>query len=108
MLGGYARAYNRLMHGFPAPVGLQLLLPVVLGWAVWRMRSEWRAGSGEGRARAALIAFWLVQIAFVTATGLLLSYGEGERYRYQVEPFTWMLAALAVSALWRRLRRRTT
>ena len=104
VLGGYARAYNRLVHGFPAPVGLQLLLPVVLGWAVGRMRSEWRSGSGEGRARAALIAFWLVQIAFVTATGLLLSYGEGERYRYQVEPFTWMLAALAVSALWSRLR----
>jgi hypothetical protein len=99
VLGGYARAYNRLMHGFPAPVGLQLLLPVVLGWAVGRMRSEWRSGSSEGRARAALIAFWLVQIAFVTATGLLLSYGEGERYRYQVEPFTWMLAAAALRAL---------
>ena len=56
----------------------------------------------EHRSRALLIAFWLVQIAFVTATGLLLSYGEGERYRYQIEPFLWILAALGITTLWRR------
>jgi hypothetical protein len=102
VLGAYERAYNGLMHGFPAPVGVQLLLPLVLGWALLHVRSQWRAGGPEQRARALLIGFWLVQIAFVTATGLLLSYGEGERYRYQIEPFLWILAALGITTLWRR------
>lgn len=105
LLGRYENAYNAVLHGFPlAPVGLYVVVPLLLAGAVvraWKLRG---AADPDARALAAFLWFALFQIAYVVATSTLFSALEEPRYRYQIEPLLWLLAALAVARLvaWRR------
>ncbi len=108
LIGGYEQAVNTLLHRFPfSPVGVYVLLPFVIGVAAISVGRARRAGD---RARAALLAFAIVQVLFVATVSSLFTIGESSRYRYQVEPLVWLLVIACVPALraglqlgWRRL-----
>jgi hypothetical protein len=103
VLGRYERAYNDVVHGFPfAPIGIYLFFPLGFVWGALQTRALFRAGENE-RARAALLCFCLFQIAFVTLTSMMFAFGEAARYRYEVEPIIWLIAALAASRGWARV-----
>lgn len=107
VLGGYESLYNAAFHGLPfAPVGVYLLLPWPLLWIGRRAFSDWKSGVRVKRARVALLAFSLLQIAYLVATSALFTIGESARYRYQVEPQIWLCVALAAGAAWSRLHGR--
>jgi hypothetical protein len=107
VLGGYERAFDRVVHGLPlAPVGLYLFTPLPLVWAAFRLRRLWRSSSPDDRARAALIAFALFQILYVSTLSVLLAQGEAERYRFKIEAFLWLLSAAAAVDIVRYLRAR--
>jgi hypothetical protein len=106
LLGGYERAYNALLHGLPfPPVGWYLFLPFPLVWASLRARALRRAGDGTEREQGALLCFLLCQVVYVTAASTLFTYQESSRYRYQIEPFIWLLAAFTLVGAWRRRAR---
>ncbi|MCC7124801.1 MAG: hypothetical protein IT178_08125 [Acidobacteria bacterium] len=97
VLGAYEDRYNAVVHGGPlAPVGLYALVPLLLLWGVWRTVTWWRRG-GRDTARALLLALLLFQIAYVTAASTMLTFLESSRYRFQIEPCLWLLAAAAVA-----------
>jgi hypothetical protein len=96
-LGGYEASYNFVLHRLVfAPVGVYVLLPLVLIWAVRRARVCWSNGAAAERARGALLAFCVFQIVFVAAVSSMATFLESSRYRFQVEPFIWILSALAL------------
>jgi hypothetical protein len=97
VLGGYTRAYNSAVHGWLAPVGAYIALPVVLIASLWRARTLWRAASPAARARGALVAYCVANIVFVLAISSLATFLESSRYRFQVEPFIWVLATVALT-----------
>jgi hypothetical protein len=100
VLGTYESAYNHVVHRlFFAPVGVYVVLPLVLGWAGWRAAAAWREGTPAARASAALLAYCLFQIVFVITVSSMATYLESSRYRFQVEPFIWILATLAATSL---------
>lgn len=95
VLGGYENAYNSLIHWGS---GVYALLPFP---CVWACRKVWRGARSQKparRARAAALAFALLQIAFVVVTSALFTFGETARYRHQVEALIWLVAACAVTA----------
>jgi hypothetical protein len=104
VLGAYEAIYNRAVHTLPAaPVGVYVLLPFTVLWALARAHALVRAGhlaSGpaprHGVARGALLFFCLLQIAFVVAASSALTTGEMARYRFQVEPLIWLVTASSV------------
>lgn len=102
-LGGYEALMNGAVHGWLArPIGLYLLTPLPLLWAIVRLRAL-RIETPAARARAVLVAYCVLQILWVVAASTLLTFRESARYRYQVEPLIWWLAAWAVmDALARR------
>lgn len=105
VLGSFENPYNAVVHAFPlAPVGLYLLLPGPLVWATRRAFVLARSGSVVKRARAALLAFLVLQIVYLVVTSALFTIGESARYRYQIEALIWLLCALAVQALFHRPR----
>jgi hypothetical protein len=107
LLGGYTEFYNRLLHrAFAPPVGLYSLLPLLLLPALARLRAARLNPGRHSRARAALLAFALAQIGYVAATSALFVIGESARYRYQIEPFIWLVVALAIRRGWRRMLRK--
>lgn len=96
ILGGYERAYNGLIHGFPfSPIGLYILVPFVCAWSFIRAWDLARIQTPQANAERSLFYFCLVQIAFVTATSCLFTFGETSRYRYDVEPLLFLLVAAA-------------
>jgi hypothetical protein len=101
VLGGYEAAYDTVVHRFPcAPVGLYaLVMPFALAWAVRRARALRRAAGADARARGALLIYCLLQIGYVIAASIFLSYGEMARYRYLVEGMLWLILALGVRRL---------
>lgn len=100
VLGPYVTTYNALLHRLPfPPVGVYVFLPVVLAWATWRAWVLWRAGSAAERARGALVAYCVVQVVFVIAVSSMATYLESSRYRFQIEPFIWMLVAFSVMSV---------
>jgi hypothetical protein len=106
IIGGYETLYNRVFHTFPvAPVGLYVLVPAVLLWSFERGRALRRASDDESRARAALLWLILFQISYVVAVSVLFTFQEESRYRFQIEPLLWLLAATALTAFVDRLRR---
>jgi len=106
VLGRYEAVWNAIVHRLPfAPVGLYALLPLPLAWAVGHVRRLGRAASPAARARGALVACCLVQIGYVVAASVLLTYLEMARYRFMVEAMLWLIVALAVR---RRLRWKTS
>lgn len=95
VLGGYENAYNSLVHwGF----GVYALLPFACVWAAGKVARGARSKDAARRARAAVLAFALLQIAFVTVASALFTFGEMARYRQQVEALIWLVAACAVTA----------
>jgi 4-amino-4-deoxy-L-arabinose transferase-like glycosyltransferase len=102
VLGAYERFYNRLLHGFPgAPVGFYILVPLVLLWAIGRAFP--RRVSTAPPALTALLVFCVLQIGYVFLASCLFTFQESARYRYQIEAFIWLLAALALADALRRL-----
>jgi len=102
VLGGYENAYNSLVHwGF----GVYVLLPLPCVWAFRKVARDARKKDPVRRARAAALAFALLQIAYVTVTSALFTFGETARYRHQVEALIWLVAAGAI-AEWMRSRSR--
>jgi hypothetical protein len=107
VLGRYEAAYNTLLHRWPmAPAGAYVLLPVVLVASLWRAVRLWRSNDGTARPRAALMAFCAVQVAYVVAISSMATFLESSRYRFQVEPFIWLLAAALIADLHGRLSHR--
>jgi hypothetical protein len=106
VLGRYESAWNAIVHRVPfAPVGLYALLPLPLAWVVRHARRLARAGSPAARARGALCAYCLVQIGYVVAVSIFLTYLEMARYRFMIEAMLWLIVALAARRL---LRGRTS
>jgi hypothetical protein len=100
VLGPYVTAYNTVVHRVPfAPVGLYVGLPLVLAWAGWLAWTLLRAATPPDRARGALIAYCTFQIVFVIAVSSMATFLESSRYRFQIEPFIWMLVALLVMSV---------
>jgi len=103
VLGGYERLYDRIVHSWPVPpVGLYIFLPCFCIWAVRSSYLGWRSSDPKLRARAQLLGFCLLQIAFVVSASSLFSSVESARYRYTVEPFIWAVVALGLQAAARR------
>ena len=103
VLGRYEAVYDAIVHRLPfAPVGLYVLLPLPLAWAVRRAYRLGRAANPVSRARGALVAYCLVQIGYVFAASVLLSYLEMARYRFMIEAMLWLIVALYVRRLLRR------
>ena len=104
VLGRYEALYNRVVHGFPvAPIGLYAFLPLTMAWTFWRARSLMRAGDADATSRGALLYLFLFQIVFVVAASSLFTFRESARYRYQIEWMIWLMTALCVVSLWRRI-----
>jgi hypothetical protein len=95
VLGGYENAYNSLVHW---GLGVYALLPFPCVWALRKVVRGARSQEPVRRARAAALAFALLQIAFVVVTSALFTFGETARYRHQVEALIWLVAASAVTA----------
>ncbi len=92
----------------PLYTGTYLLvgLPVLFGWGLRRLWIEVRA-AGWTKPSAAVLAFVLFQIAYVTAIVNLLSSFENNRYRLPLDAFFVALLGMAVEAVMsaRRARR---
>jgi hypothetical protein len=105
VLGGCERWFNRVLHSVPlAPAGIYLFLPFPLVWACVRGSRDARASDPDTRARGALLLLMVFQIAYVFAASTMLTSLEMSRYRYQIEAMIWMVSALFVVSLWKRLR----
>lgn len=95
VLGRYEALVNGVFHRFPiAPIGLYALLPAVMLWAGLRARALVRSPDPAARALGWLVAFCLFQIVYVAAASSLFTYRESARYRFQIEPAIWVLAAM--------------
>lgn len=100
LLGRYEAGYNAALHGlFLAPVGIYALLPLVVIAAVRAALAARRRGGAADRARGALLVFCTFQIVFVIAVSSAATFLESSRYRFQVEPFIWVLSAVALVSL---------
>ena len=99
-LGAYEAGYNFVLHRMVlAPVGVYVLVPIVLIWATLKVPECWRGSGASARARGALLAFSVFQVVFVIAVSSMATFLESSRYRFQVEPFIWILSALALVSL---------
>jgi hypothetical protein len=106
VLGGYERAFNRAVHALPvAPIGVYVLLPAVLLWALREALRLVRSGDTEVAARGWLLFLCLFQVIFVIAASCLFTFRESSRYRFQVEPMIWVLTALCAASLWHRRKK---
>lgn len=104
VLGSYEHLYDRLVHSWPIPgVGLYVFLPVLYGWALSRAFTQLRAREPSTRWAGALLGLCLFQIAYVVAISSMATAWEASRYRYAVEPFIWVVVALALRAAHQRL-----
>ncbi len=95
VLGKYENAYNSLVHG---GLGVYALLPFPCVWACRKVARGARSQKPLRRARAAALAFALLQIAFVVVTSALFTFGETARYRHQVEALIWLVVAGAMTS----------
>lgn len=99
VLGSYVDVYNLALHRWPfPPVGAYVVLPLLLVGSAWRAWEAWRGGTPAERARASLLVFCLFQIVFVIGVSSMATFLESSRYRFQIEPFLWVLAALTAMA----------
>lgn len=104
VLGAYERLYDRAMHSWPLPgVGLYVFLPIFFAWGLWRAVSSLRAAAPEARAAGALLGLCLFQLSYVVAVSSMATAWEASRYRYAVEPFIWVLVALALRTAYQRV-----
>lgn len=103
VLGGYESSINRLVHGFPAPVGFYALLPLVMIWTAFEAWRLGRSGDVTLKARGAVLGLCLLNIAYVVGISSAFTFLEESRYRYQVESLIWVTTALAIVSLWDRI-----
>jgi hypothetical protein len=97
LLERYEAAYNAAVHRLVlAPVGIYALLPLVLIQATRSAVVTWRRGDAARRARAAVLGFCMFQVVFVIAVSSAATFLESSRYRFQVEPFIWILTTVAL------------
>jgi hypothetical protein len=100
LLGRYEAAYNTVVHRLVlAPIGLYTLLPLVLIQATRSAVVAWWRSDAAGRAGAAVLAFCTFQVLFVIAVSSAATFLESSRYRFQVEPFIWILSTVALLTL---------
>jgi hypothetical protein len=105
LLGAWERVFEAVVHRLPLRgVGLYLLLPLPLAWALGRARLLSRTKAAEARARCAVLAFAVFQIVFVAVLSSFFSYTESSRYRFPVEALIWLLSALWLAELLPSLR----
>jgi 4-amino-4-deoxy-L-arabinose transferase-like glycosyltransferase len=86
---------------------LMIGLPALFVFGIWFLYRGVRTRS-LGTPRALLLGFMLFNIAYLTGVANFLSCFENNRYRFQVDGFYVVLAALALAQLWRGLRRRNS
>lgn len=100
LLGRYESAYNTVVHRLMlAPVGVYVLLPLVLIQAVRIALAAWRRADAPGRTQSAILLFCTFQVLFVIAVSSAATFLESARYRFQVEPFIWILTTVALVSL---------
>jgi hypothetical protein len=103
VLGWYEVLYNRVVHSLPvAPFGMYVFLPLVMVGALWRLTPSLRGSARYANGRAALLSFWLLNVAYVVAVSSMFTFRESSRYRYQIEPMIWLTAAISVGLAERR------
>ncbi len=64
-----------------------------------------RASRSPGRARAMVLLYCVLTIAFVAIVGNSLELGENHRFRFLTEPLTYCLVALVFESILRSMRR---
>lgn len=102
LLGGYERAYDAVVHGFPlSPAGVYLFLPLLLFASARRAVQLFRARGEAIPVEAVMLAFLVFQVVFVTAISVAVTFGECSRYRFLIEP---LIVVLFVSWVARRRR----
>jgi hypothetical protein len=106
VIGGWESLYTKIVYGFPSPVGIYVFVPLPIAWACWRVWKSRESRSTRVRARAAVLAFCVVQIGFVVVVSSLFTIGESARYRYQIEALIWIISAGALSELLTSFRAR--
>lgn len=99
VLGGYEAWFNRVLHSLPvAPIGLYIVLPVIVVWALALAWKLLRSGGNANRARAALLIFCVFQIVYVVAASSMLTFLESARYRFQIEWAIWLIVAACIAS----------
>jgi hypothetical protein len=98
-VASYERIYRIVVCGkLPSSAHAWFLIfgiPAILLFGIFRTAKAWRAK--DGRLFAAC-AYMIVTI-FSAAAGLLISWGDHNRYRFEVDPFYVILGAVLVSWL---------
>jgi hypothetical protein len=86
---------------------LAVALPALVGYALYRaIGPAARLASRIGGTVA--VAYMLLTIFYVTGVAVAVSCDDFSRYRYEVDPFYLVLAALLVTDLWRAVFRRVS
>jgi hypothetical protein len=107
LLGGWEQTFDAIVHRFPLRgVGLYLLLPLPLWFALRTVGILLQTRAREDQARAAVLAFAVFQIVAVALLSSLLSFTESSRYRFPVEAPIWFLAAVWLKELLPSLAKR--
>lgn len=108
IMGGYEKAYNTLLHGFPGQgIGLYFLFPFLLVF--------WGASSGirllRNKCKDASMDKWMFFICtnclFVYLASICLTFGEMARYRFLIEPYIILLFAHTLIAGFKEIKRIT-
>lgn len=97
-LGKYEHVFDRVVHRpFLAPVGLYALLPLLALWALMQVYRNVRSSDPALVRSGELLLFGWLQIGYVVTASALMSFGESARYRFIVEAFIWLTAAMAAA-----------
>lgn len=87
----------------PAAPAIPLSLALFCALCVVRLRRGEKLQVFLQTHAAAIVAAGL--IAYVTLVSLTMEYGENERFRFVIEPLTWLLLAGMLASLRREVRR---
>lgn len=79
---------------------------LVLGYGYVQARGAFRMRQGEDRPRAIVIGFAVFTMLYVYGVGTAFELAENFRYRWDVEPLTFVLSATAITHLLRVLLKR--
>jgi len=104
-LESYAgRALGRLADG--RLILLMVGLPLALLYGFHRVRGP-RARRESERSSVAVLSYMLLTIVYVTGTTVLISYGEFNRYRFDIDPLYLVLSVLLLRDIGSVARRHT-
>ena len=98
------RVYEPALGWIPwlGPMGIwPVLLPLVLlagGILFWRDRAD-------RDARLPLVIYMTFTIVYVIGVGALMERSENQRFRFDVDPFIWVLLLAVLERTWRAVRR---